>query len=112
MYVLTVLLVPVCMLLSGWLMYKKCPKKRNFLLGYRTVRSLKSPESWAIANSYCGKLFIKIGVILLVSSAVIAGCLQNHPKADSILDGLILVQLFFLLLPLFFTERLLKNKKS
>lgn len=65
------LLVPVIMLISGRLMWKHYPKDINGLIGYRTERSRKNMDTWKFAHEYGGKLWLKIGIILLIVSALV-----------------------------------------
>lgn len=58
------LLVPLTMLLSGRWLDKYPPKEINGLLGYRTKRSRKSADAWNFAQHFCGKLWVKIGIVL------------------------------------------------
>ena len=58
------LLVPLTMLLSGRWQDKYPPKEINGLLGYRTKRSRKSADAWNFAQHFCGKLWVKIGIVL------------------------------------------------
>ena len=58
------LLVPLTMLLSGRLLDKYPPKEVNGLLGYRTKRSRKSADAWNFAQHFCGRLWVKIGIVL------------------------------------------------
>ena len=64
------LLIPLAMVAGGWMMLNHPPKKVNGCYGYRTPRSMKSPESWNFANKYCGKLWFYIGITLLPLSAL------------------------------------------
>ncbi len=65
------LLIPLAMAAGGWLMLRRPPKKPNGLYGYRTPRSMKSPEAWAFAQAYCGKLWFKAGLVMLPISAAV-----------------------------------------
>lgn len=65
------LLIPLVMILAGFLLYKHPPKDINGLIGYRTNWSRKSQETWDFAQVYCGKLWIRIGIILLIVSAIV-----------------------------------------
>lgn len=60
------LLVPIIMILSGRMMRMHCPEDINGAFGYRTKRSMKNKETWKFAHTYCGKLWWKIGFILLI----------------------------------------------
>ena len=59
------LLIPLIMLIGGIIMYKRCPKNINHFLGYRTTRSMKNEETWRFAHEYCGKLWIKLSLVLI-----------------------------------------------
>lgn len=75
------MLMPLSMILSGYMMYKYTSKEINSIIGYRTKRSSKNLETWKFANSYCGKLWIKQGIILLILS-----CIVQLPFAKSNVD--------------------------
>lgn len=64
------LLIPLAMAAGGWMFLKHPPKKVNGFYGYRTPRSAKSPEAWAFAQAYCGKLWFCAGLVLLPASAL------------------------------------------
>ena len=65
------LLVPVLMTVAGWMMRKHCPKEINPLLGYRTARSMKNMETWKFAHVYCGRLWWRMGMAMLLPSALL-----------------------------------------
>ncbi len=59
------LLIPVILLVAGRMMWKNCPKQINGLVGYRTSRSMKNMDTWKFAHEHCGKLWWKIGWVIL-----------------------------------------------
>lgn len=65
------LLVPVIMILCGQMMWKHAPGKINGVMGYRTSRSMKNMDTWKFAHDYCGRLWWKIGWIMLILSFII-----------------------------------------
>ena len=65
------LLLPVIMLIAGYLMYKHSPKDINGIIGYRTKLSMKNQETWDFAQKFCGKLWLKIGGIMLLLSIIL-----------------------------------------
>lgn len=65
------LLIPLVMLIGGYCMYNKPPKEINSIIGYRTRRSKKNKDTWAFAHAYCGKLWIKLGIIMLISTVIV-----------------------------------------
>ena len=54
---IVVLLIPLIMLLFGWLFFRRTPKKINYVFGYRTKRSMRNKETWKFANQYFGKVW-------------------------------------------------------
>ena len=62
------LLIPIVMILAGIIMWKHAPKQINGLLGYRTTRSMKNMDTWKFAHDHCGRLWWKIGLILLIAT--------------------------------------------
>lgn len=64
------LLIPLIMLIAGYSMYKNPPKEINGIVGYRTAMSRKNKDTWAFAHNYCGKLWMKSGVILLIPTVI------------------------------------------
>lgn len=59
------LLTPLLMLGFGILCLKRAPKKINFVYGYRTTMSMKNEDTWQFAHACFGKLWTRIGLILL-----------------------------------------------
>ena len=53
-------------------MWKHCPKHINGMLGYRTTRSMKNMDTWKFAHDYCGKLWWKIGWVMILRKRSIA----------------------------------------
>ncbi len=105
------LLIPLCMLIGGSIMQKHCPKKINAWFGYRTVRSMKNIDTWKFAHAYIGKLWWKIGWMLLVPSFLIHIPLYHASELLIAVIGLTLecVQLIAMLLSIVFTEKALKQ---
>ena len=65
------LFIPVLMILCGYLMYKHTPKDINGLVGYRTAMSMKNQETWDFAHNYCGRLWVKVGAVMTIISALV-----------------------------------------
>lgn len=65
------LIIPLVMVVGGYVMYRKPPKRINHFIGFRTKMSMKNDDTWKFAHERCGKLWLKIGIILLIASAVI-----------------------------------------
>ena len=65
------LLIPCLMIFAGRMMWKHTPKIINGDVGYRTSRSMKNIDTWRFANEHCGKLWCKIGKIMLFPSFIL-----------------------------------------
>ena len=105
------LIIPLIMIIGGILMWKRCPKTINFLFGYRTERSMKNQDTWKFAHDYFGRLWWKIGLLLLVPSALIYIPFYNSGETIIGVVGLIIctVQLVVLIASIFPTETALKK---
>ena len=68
------LLIPGIMVGIGTRFLKHPPGTINAWYGYRTARSMKNQETWDFAHETCGKLWVRLGAVLLVS-AVLASAL-------------------------------------
>ncbi len=64
------LLVPCVMIGCGWLFLNRPPREINRAFGYRTALSMRNQDPWQFAHHYCGKLWFRVGWILLPLSAV------------------------------------------
>lgn len=65
------LLMPIIMIIAGYMMYKYPPKEINGMVGYRTKRSSRNLDTWKFAHNYCGKLWLKVGIILVVPTIIV-----------------------------------------
>ena len=65
------LIVPLVMLGGGVLMASKAVGNVNALLGYRTTRSMRNDDTWRFAQDYCGRLWKKGGVLMLIGSVLV-----------------------------------------
>ena len=105
------LLVPVIMILCGRMMWKHAPEKPNWAMGYRTSRSMKNMDMWKFAHDYCGKLWWKIGWIMLIVSFIIH--FPIYVKSDDVIGWtggiLTMVQCVVLVVSIVPTERALKR---
>lgn len=62
------LLTPIIMIIVGKCFSKTTSLEINEILGYRTSMSMKNQDTWLFANQYMGKLWFKLGWILLLIS--------------------------------------------
>lgn len=110
----TIFLIPILILFVGAMMFKHPPKKINLIIGFRTKESMKDEKAWIFANQYCGKLWIKIGIIMLLISICIYGLI--HFKllilTEIFATIFILLQVAVIVIATFIVENKLKNEKD
>ena len=59
------LLIPLTMIIFGYIYNKKPPQKPKSKFaysGYRTPMSMKNEETWEYANRFFGKLWFRLGI--------------------------------------------------
>ncbi len=95
------------LLITGYIMYKKPPKKINEFYGYRTKRSMKNKEQWKFAQTFSSKQLIKSGFWYTLSAFPFLFFELNHIPAF-IISMLILA--VFIGYPVYTTEKALKEK--
>ena len=105
------LLIPIIMVVAGRMMWKHCPKRINGVLGYRTSRSMKNMDTWKYAHEHCGRLWWKIGLFMIVPSALIH--IPFYHSDDNTLGIvtliLVTIQVIVLAVSIFSTETALKK---
>lgn len=108
-----IFILPLLAILTGYLMFKYPPKKINYFIGYRTFRSMKNENVWKFANHYCGKLWINIGITMLIITLLL--CAFIGFKIITFTDTLLLIVVFCevstMLLSIFIVEKKIKNYK-
>jgi len=93
--VLSTFLTPILMFGFGCVFIKNPPKDINGVYGYRTMRSMKNQQTWDFAHQFCGKLWQKIGFVMLVFTIVIDVVLLLLKDTTSIpYDEILLAELF------------------
>ena len=109
----TIFIIPILITLIGYLLFKYPPKKINWVIGYRTFKSMKNEEDWNFANQYCGKIWIKTGLTMLVITLILFGLfyLNVINYTENILAVVVLIQVAIIILPIFIIEPKLKSSK-
>lgn len=74
---IAVLLVPLIMLVLGLIGLVCPPKEPNWLIGYRTRRSVASEDAWFFAQKLRGILWTAAGAVLLIPSLVVRGLMKE-----------------------------------
>ncbi len=102
--------VPLIMIFGGLMMYRHPPKKINGVYGYRTSRSMKNMQTWRFAHRCCGRLWQRLGVVLLVLTiAAMAALARSDMQLAGILTVVVLgVQMIALFASIFKVEAELK----
>ncbi len=105
------LLIPIMMLGFGRIMWKHTPKDINYIFGYRTTRSMKNIDTWKFAHDYCGRLWWKIGLIMLVPTVLVHIPFYHSDKnmIGTVATILMTIQIVVLIASIFPTERALKK---
>ena len=99
------IIVPIVMIICGFMMYKFPPKDRFGCMGYRTARSRQSDESFLFAQIYCGKLWIIVGVCMLIITIIL-----SYIYKLSIYNFFVLAQVIIMVLTIIPVECKLKEK--
>ena len=109
MYYLAFLLVmvtPLALLAIGLRWRSHPPKRTGSGLVYRTALSERSDETWAFAHRRIAQLWIRMGLLLTLVSALLMILLRDH--FTSFFLWLIGGQMVFLCISAFLVEGLLK----
>ncbi len=105
------LLVPLIMIVAGYMMYKKPPKDINNVFGYRTSMSKKNKDTWEFAHDYCGRLWFKLGIVLFILMVIVQMFFVH--SSDNVIGNMTLivvaVQLVVLLGSIMLVEKALKG---
>lgn len=105
------LLIPATMIGFGKLFQSQAPKEINFVFGYRSTMSMKNKDTWEFSHLYCGRLWWRIGWIMLILTAILmTTAIGKDDDTASLYAGTITaIQVVFLMLPIYFTEKALKK---
>ncbi|MCR5004515.1 MAG: SdpI family protein [Clostridiales bacterium] len=106
-----VLMIPVIMIVFGWIFMKKAPGKVNWVFGYKTKRSMTNEDTWAFAHKYIGRLWWICGLVLLPLSVIPMLLLSGKDKdmVGNVGAFITMVQMIPLVGTIFPTERALKK---
>jgi len=105
------LLFPAIMILFGAVFTKTAPKKINYIFGYRTDMSMKNRETWEFAHKYIGKLWFRLGLLLIPITVIPMLFVIGNSENVVATVGLIVsfVNTVTLIIPIFFTEKALNK---
>ena len=105
------LFMPLIMFGFGKLFLKQAPKEINLVFGYRTTMSMKNKDTWQFAHACLGKLWTRIGLIMLpVSIIPMLFVINQNTNTVAIVEGVLCtVQVVVLLASIIPVERALKQ---
>ena len=105
------LLIPIIMVIFGAVFRNSAPKEINLIYGYRTNMSMLNIDTWVFAHNHCGKVWYKVGwIILPISLIVMLLCMNMKEDTIGMVSiVLICVQLVVLVCSIIPTERALKR---
>jgi uncharacterized membrane protein len=102
------LIIPVIITVMGLVMRFRPPKNINLLYGYRTARSMASPEAWAAAHDIAGRIWLAIGPALI--AVTVAANLALPLESEVLLMILMALGLICIIAPIPYVEKRLKEK--
>ncbi|NMA37297.1 MAG: SdpI family protein [Papillibacter sp.] len=105
------MLIPLAMLIFGALFKNKAPKEINYFYGYRTNRSMLNMDTWVFAHKHCGRIWYKVGWIMLLLSLIVMLLCMNlkEDTLGTVSLILICVQLAVMAASIIPTERALRK---
>ena len=105
------LLIPAVMIGLGRMFLNNPPRNINASFGYRTAMSMKNQDTWDFAHQYCGRLWYRGGLVMLLPSVVPLLFVLGRDIGAIGSTGLVVagVQLVVMLGTIFPVERALKR---
>ena len=105
------LFVPLLMIIFGQVFFKHPPDQINGIYGYRTKMSRLNMDTWQYAHQYFGKLWLRIGRLLLPFSVLGMICVYGRDEKQIGIVGaaVLIVQTVMLLMPIVWTEKELQK---
>lgn len=101
-------MIPIVMIVFGFLWKKHPPKNRNWVYGYRTHMSMKSDQAWNFAHAHNAKTWRISGVTWLVISIFIMILFKED--FEKVSEWISWIGLSIMLLSLIPTEVALRKK--
>ena len=101
----------VTMIVVGWFMWKRSPKKINSVVGYRSKRSMINMDTWKFAHENFGRRWWKIGWMMLIPTALVQS--PFYGKSDDAIGwislAICIVESTILVVSIIPTEKALKE---
>ena len=108
--VISSLLLPLIMIVTGSMMKSGWPKKPNWVAGYRTLISMKNPDTWDFAHRHFGKFGVVFGAIAILPSAVLGVNVDTGVWPIWALIALFVTQFVVIILGIILTEIALRKE--
>lgn len=106
------MLIPLIMVVVGFVMIKFPKKRINWFYGYRTSNAMKNQETWDFSQKYSGKMMLQFGLISLLPSIIFTlptyGMTDDEISFVSII--IMCIQMVLLIIVVLLTEIALKKK--
>lgn len=105
------LALPVTLIVFGKLYTKGEPRDMSALYGFRTKMSMLNRETWIFAHVYCGKLWLKLGWLVLGGTMVLMISIYGERNVKiGILGSIIFVlQILLCAFTVILTEKALRR---
>ncbi|MBE5781329.1 MAG: SdpI family protein [Clostridiales bacterium] len=106
------LLIPLCLSLFGLKWKNNPPKVMGSAIGYRSRRSLYSPQSWEYAHRFMGRIWSVEGPLVTIVSLALYLYLNSAmpDKIMNIMTIIMLIQPALFFIPIIFVEQALEQK--
>lgn len=108
MYIIIPLILPIIILLTGYLLKKYPPDEINSNVGYRTAMSEKNLETWYEGNRYSTKLLINFSWMSIILTLIISLILGKSFLIDEVFVSIYLIIISIIIIVIL-TEKHLKD---
>lgn len=108
MYIIIPLILPIIILLTGYLLKKYPPDEINSNVGYRTAMSEKNLETWYKGNRYSTKLLINFSWMSIILTLIISLILGKSFLIDEVFVSIYLIIISIIIIVIL-TEKHLKD---
>ena len=98
------LLVPLSMILLGYIWKDNPPKNKQGISGYRTTMSRINDETWKYAHKCWGRINFVLGIILAILSIFVLILMKDDTNFEMICVYLVFLQLGIMMLTIIPTE--------
>ncbi len=108
-YLILLVIIPALVIFLGFGLFQYPPKDIEQYYGYRTKRAMRSKEAWIFAQQYSGKLYMIMGIPMLIL-AVIVYLILKKQLTESIFLILLIVETIAIFIPIPIVEKALKSE--